>query len=97
MVFVCEGQSVAGSITSCRDVNNQAVFVLKGKPLNVWDLKRAVKYKNDELYNLMQSLKVEDNTKGLRYGKVTHYVFCEQLADRKSYFERFANWNAGLG
>ena len=36
MVFICEGQSAAGSITSCRDVNNQVVFVLKGKPLNVW-------------------------------------------------------------
>src|SRR5712672_4244802 len=70
MVFICEGQSAAGSITSCRDVNNQAVFVLKGKPLNVWDLKRDVMYKNDEMYNLMQSLNVEDNTEGLRYGKV---------------------------
>jgi DNA gyrase/topoisomerase IV subunit B len=70
MVFICEGQSAAGSITSCRDVNNQAVFVLKGKPLNVWDLKRDVMYKNDEMYNLMQSLNVEDNTEGLRYDKV---------------------------
>ena len=70
MVFICEGQSAAGSITSCRDVNNQAVFVLKGKPLNVWDLKRDVMYKNDEMYNLMQALNVEDNTEGLRYEKV---------------------------
>ena len=70
MVFICEGQSAAGSITSCRDVNNQAVFVLKGKPLNVWDLKRDVMYKNAEMYNLMQSLNVEDNTEGLRYDKV---------------------------
>src|SRR6266567_3755377 len=70
MVFICEGQSAAGSITSCRDVNNQAVFVLKGKPLNVWDLKRDVMYKNDEMYNLMQSLNVEDNTEELRYDKV---------------------------
>ena len=70
MVFICEGQSAAGSITSCRDVNNQAVFVLKGKPLNVWDLKRDVMYKNDEMYNLMQSLNVEDNLEGLRYEKV---------------------------
>src|ERR1017187_9833548 len=69
-VFICEGQSAAGSITSCRDVNNQAVFVLKGKPLNVWDLKRDIMYKNDEMYNLMQSLNVEDNTEGLRYEKV---------------------------
>jgi len=70
MVFICEGQSAAGSITSCRDVNTQAVFVLKGKPLNVWDLKRDVMYKNDEMYNLMQALNVEDNTEGLRYDKV---------------------------
>jgi DNA gyrase/topoisomerase IV subunit B len=70
MVFICEGQSAAGSITSCRDVNNQAVFVLKGKPLNVWDLKRDMMYKNDEMYNLMQALNVEDNTDGLRYEKV---------------------------
>jgi topoisomerase IV subunit B len=70
MVFICEGQSAAGSITSCRDVNRQAVFVLKGKPLNVWDLKRDVMYKNDELYNLMQALNVEDTTDSLRYGKV---------------------------
>jgi DNA gyrase subunit B/topoisomerase-4 subunit B len=70
MVFICEGQSAAGSITSCRDVNNQAVFVLKGKPLNVWDLKRDIMYKNDEMYNLMQSLNIEDNTEGLRYEKV---------------------------
>jgi topoisomerase-4 subunit B len=70
MVFICEGQSAAGSITSCRDVNNQAVFVLKGKPLNVWDLKRDVMYKNDEMYNLMQALSVEDTTDSLRYDKV---------------------------
>jgi topoisomerase-4 subunit B len=70
MVFICEGQSAAGSITSCRDVNNQAVFVLKGKPLNVWDLKRDVVYKNDEMYNLMQALNIEDNLEGLRYDKV---------------------------
>ena len=70
MVFICEGQSASGSITSCRDVNNQAVFVLKGKPLNVWDLKRDVMYKNDEMYNLMQALSVEDTTESLRYDKV---------------------------
>ncbi len=70
MVFICEGQSAAGSITSCRDVNNQAVFVLKGKPLNVWDLKRDIVYKNDEMYNLMRSLDIEDNTNNVRYEKV---------------------------
>lgn len=70
MVFICEGQSAAGSITSCRDVNNQAVFTLKGKPLNVWDLKRDIVYKNDELYNLMRSLDIEDNIDRLRYERV---------------------------
>jgi DNA gyrase/topoisomerase IV subunit B len=44
MVFLCEGQSASGLITSCRDVNNQAVFTLKGKPLNVWNLKRDIVY-----------------------------------------------------
>jgi topoisomerase IV subunit B len=70
MVFLCEGQSASGSITSCRDVNNQAVFTLKGKPLNVWDLKRDIVYKNDEMYNLMRALDIEDNIEGLRYDKV---------------------------
>ncbi len=70
MVFITEGQSAAGSIVSCRDVNTQAIFVLKGKPLNVWDLKRDVVYKNDEMYNLMRSLDIEDNLEGLRYEKV---------------------------
>ncbi len=70
MVFLCEGQSASGSITSCRDVNNQAVFTLKGKPLNVWDLKRDIVYKNDEMYNLMRSLDIEDNIERLRYEKV---------------------------
>src|SRR3954464_7964553 len=70
MVFITEGQSAAGSIVSCRDVNTQASFVLKGKPLNVWDLKRDIVYKNDEMYNLMRSLDIEDNLEGLRYEKV---------------------------
>jgi topoisomerase IV subunit B len=70
MIFITEGQSAAGSIVSCRDVNTQAIFVLKGKPLNVWDLKRDIVYKNDEMYNLMRSLDIEDNLEGLRYEKV---------------------------
>ncbi len=69
-LHLTEGQSAAGSIMSCRDVNTQAVFVLKGKPLNVWDLKRDIVYKNDEMYNLMRSLDIEDNIEGLRYEKV---------------------------
>lgn len=70
MVFITEGVSAAGSIVSCRDVSTQAIFTLKGKPLNVWDLKRDVMYKNDEMYNLMCALGVEDSLDNLRYDKV---------------------------
>ena len=70
MVFLTEGQSAAGSLVSCRDVMTQAIFVLKGKPLNVNDLKRAALYKNDELYNLMRALNIEESIEGLRYEKV---------------------------
>ncbi len=69
-IFLTEGQSAAGPIVSCRDVNTQAIFVLKGKPLNVWDLKRDIVYRNDEMYNLMRSLDIEDNMENLRYEKV---------------------------
>ena len=70
MIFICEGQSAAGSIVSCRDVETQAIFTLKGKPLNVWDLKRDAVYKNDEMYNLMRALDIEDSIANLRYEKV---------------------------
>jgi DNA gyrase subunit B/topoisomerase-4 subunit B len=70
MVFICEGQSASGSITSCREVETQAVFTLKGKPLNVWDLKRDIVYKNDEMYNLMRALDIEDSIEHLRYAQV---------------------------
>ncbi len=70
MVFITEGMSAAGSIVSCRDVNTQAIFTLKGKPLNVWDLHRDAIYKNDEMYNLMRSLDIEDTLENLRYEKV---------------------------
>jgi len=70
MLFITEGQSAAGSIVSCRDVNNQAIFTMRGKPLNVCDLQRDVMYKNEELYNLMRSLDIEDSTDRLRYNKI---------------------------
>jgi DNA gyrase subunit B/topoisomerase-4 subunit B len=70
MIFITEGQSAAGSIVSCRDVNTQAIFALRGKPLNVCDLQRDVMYKNEELYNLMRSLNVEDSIERLRYNRV---------------------------
>lgn len=70
MIFITEGQSAAGSITSCRDPNTQAVFTLKGKPLNVWDLNRTIVYKNDEIFNLMRTLNVEETIQNLRYGRI---------------------------
>ena len=70
MIFLTEGQSAAGSIVSCRDPETQAIFRLKGKPLNVCDLNRDAIYKNDELYNLMRSLDIEATCDNLRYDKV---------------------------
>jgi len=70
MIFITEGLSAAGSITSCRNVMTQAVFTLRGKPLNVAELDRAVMYTNEELYNLMRALNVEESLDGLRFQKV---------------------------
>lgn len=69
-IFITEGQSAAGSLVSCRDANNQAIFTLKGKPLNVCDLKRDALYKNVEIYNLMRALDIEENIDRLRYNHV---------------------------
>ena len=69
-IFITEGQSAAGSLVSCRDANNQAIFTLKGKPLNVCDLNRDALYKNVEIYNLMQALQIEENVEALRYNQV---------------------------
>jgi DNA gyrase/topoisomerase IV subunit B len=70
MIFLTEGQSASGSIVSCRDVHTQAIFTLRGKPLNVCNLKRDAIYKNDELYNLMRALNIEDSIDNLRYNSV---------------------------
>ncbi|MCA1808211.1 MAG: toprim domain-containing protein [Kiritimatiellia bacterium] len=69
-IFLTEGQSAAGSLVSCRDPNIQAVFTLKGKPLNVCNLNRDALYKNTELYNLMCSLNIEETVDNLRFGRV---------------------------
>ena len=70
MIFITEGLSAAGSITQTRNVNTQGVFTLRGKPLNVAEKTRAAMYENEELYNLMRALNIEESTTGLRYGKV---------------------------
>ena len=69
-IFLTEGQSAAGSMISCRNVDYQAVFSLKGKPLNCFGLKQATVYNNEELYYIMKALDIEDGLDGLRYEKV---------------------------
>ena len=69
-LFITEGDSASGSITKVRDVNTQAVFSLKGKPLNSFGLTKKIVYENEE-FNLLQSaLNIEDGLEGLRYKNV---------------------------
>lgn len=70
MIFITEGNSASGSIVMSRDVLTQAVFPLKGKPLNCHGSKRQILYQNEELYNIIQALGIEDNVDDLRYNKV---------------------------
>ena len=69
-IFLTEGDSAGGSMVQARDVDTQAIFSLKGKPLNCYGLKRDAIYKNEELYNIMRALGIEESLDGLRYGKV---------------------------
>jgi topoisomerase-4 subunit B len=69
-IFLVEGDSAGGTIVQCRDVMTQAVFSLRGKPLNCYGLKRDTVYKNEELYNIMQALGIENGLEGLRYNRV---------------------------
>ncbi len=70
MIFITEGQSAAGSIVSSRDPMTQAVFSLKGKPLNVYGQRLDLLYRNDEMYSLMRALDIEDSIANLRFDKV---------------------------
>lgn len=69
-VFITEGQSAAGSIVSCRDVNSQAIFTLKGKPQNLFGKSKASIYKNEELYYLMMALGIEESVENLRFNRI---------------------------
>ena len=69
-VFITEGTSAGGSMISARDVYTQAVFCLKGKPLNCYGQGKEAIYKNLELYNVMKALGIEDSLEDLRYNKV---------------------------
>jgi len=70
MLFITEGQSASGSIVSARDPMTQAVFSLKGKPMNVYGHPLALLYKNEEMYNIMRALDIEEAVENLRYDKV---------------------------
>lgn len=70
LLFLTEGDSAAGVMVPTRDVYTQAIYSLKGKPLNCYGLKRDAIYKNEELYNIMRALGIEDSMDGLRYNRV---------------------------
>ena len=69
-IFITEGDSASGSITKSRDVNTQAVFSLRGKPLNCFGLTKKVVYENEEFNLLQAALDIEDGLDSLRYNKV---------------------------
>jgi topoisomerase IV subunit B len=69
-IFITEGDSASGSITKARDVNTQAVFSLKGKPLNCYSLTKKVVYENEEFNLLQNALNIEDGLEELRYSKI---------------------------
>jgi len=69
-LFITEGDSASGSITKARDVDTQAVFSLRGKPLNSFGMTRKIVYQNEEFNLLQAALGIEDNLDGLRYNRV---------------------------
>jgi topoisomerase-4 subunit B len=69
-LFIVEGDSAAGSLTACRDVQTQAVFALKGKPLNTYGLSKKVIYENEEFHLLQSALNIEEGLDGLRYARI---------------------------
>ena len=69
-VFLTEGDSASGSITKCRDVESQAVFSLRGKPLNTFGLTKKVVYENEEFALLQAALGIEDDIESLRFNRV---------------------------
>ena len=69
-IFITEGQSATGSMVSCRDVYLQAIYSLRGKPWNTFGKKQTEIYRNEELYNLMMALGIENSIEDLRYDKI---------------------------
>ncbi len=69
-IFITEGDSASGSITQARDVGYQAIFSLRGKPLNCFGMSKKIVYQNEELNLLQHALQIEDGLEGLRYNNV---------------------------
>ena len=69
-IFITEGDSASGSITKCRDVKTQAVFSLRGKPLNSFGLTKKVVYENEEFNLIQAALNIEEDMENLRYNKI---------------------------
>jgi topoisomerase-4 subunit B len=69
-IFITEGDSASGSMVGSRDVYTQAIFSLRGKVENMYGKKRPAIYKNEELYNLMMALGIENDIEGLRYARI---------------------------
>jgi topoisomerase IV subunit B len=69
-IFITEGDSASGSITKSRDVGTQAVFSLKGKPLNTYGLTKKIVYENEEFNLLQAALNIEEGTENLRYNQI---------------------------
>jgi topoisomerase IV subunit B len=69
-IFLTEGQSAGGSIISARDVYTQAIFTMRGKPQNVFGKTRAAIYQNEELYDMMMALGIEEDVEKLRYNRI---------------------------
>jgi len=69
-LFITEGDSASGSITKARDVDTQAVFSLRGKPLNVYSLTKKIVYENEEFNLLQHALDIEESVENLRYNKI---------------------------
>ena len=69
MIFITEGESASGTMTHSRDANYQAIFSLRGKPENMYGRKQSEIYKNDELYQLMMALGIENSVENLKYSK----------------------------
>ncbi len=69
-IFITEGQSASGSMVSARDVYTQAIFSLRGKPQNTYSRSRAALYRNEELFNMMSALGIENDVENLRYSRI---------------------------